>query len=62
MRKLNLIKISELEKMNSSELQCIKGGISANNSLMASVTAEMADSHDHDCKKKDHFEESTIMF
>lgn len=27
MRKLNLIKISELGKMNSSELQCIKGAL-----------------------------------
>ena len=57
MKKIKLTTVSELEKMNSSEIQSIKGGVSMVNALAVAS----AGSEHHDSKKKDHFSDNILF-
>lgn len=61
MKKINFTTVRDLEKMNSTEIQNIKGGVSTAVNNMR-ISGSSADSHDHDSKKKDHFSDASILF
>ena len=54
MKQLNLISLSDLEKLNASELINVKGGI--NNATAMTDASE--DSEHHDSDNNDHFKEN----
>ena len=52
MRQLNLISLTDLEKLNASELSNVKGGV---NDAYISLVDRSEDSQDHDSNNHDTF-------
>ncbi|MBU3837902.1 MAG: hypothetical protein H9777_06240 [Candidatus Phocaeicola faecigallinarum] len=54
MKKSNLISLTELEKLNETELINVKGGVSN----VKDMIDASEDSQHHDCENNDHFKEN----
>ena len=58
MRQLNLISLTDFEKLNASELSNVKGGV---NDAYTPLLSESEDSQDHDSNNHDHFDDNGGM-